>query len=171
MGRMLTWLLVAVTVGGAATVAATMGGVPPRIATHFGAGGAADSWMTRDGYLAFMLVFVLGLPWFVYVMAAVLPGRFPRFTNLPNRDHWLAPAQQGGTLAALRAFGAGIAILMALMVTSVHFAILHANTVQPARLAEGPFVAGLLLFVAAVAALVVGIYRRFRSAPANPGRR
>jgi len=169
MGRLFTWLLVTLSVGGAATIAATHGGLPPRVATHFGAGGAANGWMTRDGYLAFMLVFVLGLPWFVYASVAVLPRLFPRFANLPHRDYWLSPARQGETLTILRTFGAGIAILMTLAITGAHFALLEANALQPARLAEGPFIAGVVLFAAAIVAMAIVFTRRFRRVPPGTG--
>ncbi len=55
MTRLAGWLVVALVAAGVVFVAATAGQLPPTVATHFGAGGAANGWMSRGGYTVFAL--------------------------------------------------------------------------------------------------------------------
>ena len=91
MLRLSSWLLVALVLGGLAFVGMTATQLPPIVATHFGAGGVADGWMSRDGYTIFAMLLTLLLPLVVFASVGWLPYRFERFVNLPHRDVWLAP--------------------------------------------------------------------------------
>ena len=55
MNRTPLALFVALLAGATALLFATVGLLPDRIPTHFGAGGVPDGWMTRGGYTKFML--------------------------------------------------------------------------------------------------------------------
>jgi len=65
--------------------------LPDRIATHFGASGAADGWGTREGYLALDIALsaalVLGLP----MLAGLLARGSGAGINIPHKDYWLRP--------------------------------------------------------------------------------
>lgn len=162
MARLASWLVAAVVLCGLAFVAATSGALPPRVATHFGHGGAANGWMTREGYTWFMLLFTLLLPLVIVVSVGFLPARFPRFINLPHREHWLAPRRRESTLAWLRGFGAAMGLATALFAIGVHALILDANTRTPARLDEPLFIGLLVALVVAIAAGGIALYAKFR---------
>jgi uncharacterized membrane protein len=140
---------------------ATAGGLPERIPTHFGAGGVPDAWMTRVGYTAFMLVFAVGLPIVIVWAIGGLPRAFPRQVNLPNRDHWLAPERREASLEFLGRHACWLGCMMVLMAVGVHVLLLRASASTPPRLEEGPFVAMLVAFLAALVVWIVAIYRRF----------
>lgn len=63
--------------------------LPERVPTHFGAGGEADGWSSKNGALAFSAL----LPLFV-VLPIPLMSRLavwaPDFINAPNKDWWTA---------------------------------------------------------------------------------
>jgi uncharacterized membrane protein len=165
MNRLATWGLVALVFAGLVFVAATAGSLPERVATHFAAGGAANGWMTRGGYTVFALALTAGLPLSVFLAVGVMPARFERFTNLPHRDYWLAPRQRERTIAWLRGFGARLGMAFALLAVGLHAAILEANARTPPRLNEPVFIAGLVMFVALVAAAVIVLQVKFRNVP------
>jgi hypothetical protein len=165
MARLGTWLLVALVACGLAFIVMTAGALPPRVATHFGGGGGANGWMPREGYAWFALGFQLLLPAGLYFGIGWMPARFDRFTNLPHRDYWLAPARRASTLRWLRGFGAGMACAGSLLATGVHMAILDANARTPPRLDEPAFIAGMVAFVAVVIGSVIVMNVRFRSVP------
>ncbi|MDH4182220.1 MAG: hypothetical protein OEV46_09420 [Betaproteobacteria bacterium] len=165
MARLASWLVVSVVLCGLAFVAATSGALPPRVATHFGHGGAANGWMTREGYTWFALGFSLLLPLAVMVSIGFLPARFPKFVNLPHRDHWLAPPRREATLAWLRGFGAAMGLASALFAIGVHALILDANSRAPARLDETAFFAVLAAFVLALVGGTIALYAKFRRIP------
>jgi uncharacterized membrane protein len=163
MARLAGWLALALVLCGLAFIAVTAGELPAVVATHFGAGGRANGWMPRNGYLVFALVLQTLLPLSVYGGVAWLPRRFEGLLNLPHRDYWLAPARREATLAWLRGFGAWLAAAMALFAIGIHAAILAANARTPARLDEPAFIGGLVAFVAAIIGGVIAMSVRFRN--------
>jgi uncharacterized membrane protein len=165
MFRLASWLLVALVLGGLAFIGMTATQLPPIVATHFGAGGAANGWMSRDGYTIFALLLTILLPLVVCASVGWLPYRFERFPNLPHRDVWLGPARRAETVAWLRAFGVGLALLMALLAIGLHAAILAAHAQSPPRLHEPAFIAGLMAFVATVVGAVIAMQMRFQRLP------
>ena len=74
--------------------------LPERVASHFGADGKADGWMTKSqfaifyvGMTSFMTLLFLGIGKLIEVTPDEL-------INLPNKEYWLAPARRAATLAA-----------------------------------------------------------------------
>jgi hypothetical protein len=79
------------------------GVLPDPVASHFGAGGVADNWQSRTGFVvtfgatvAFCAVTFLGI-------GLWLPRMPTSLVNLPNREHWLAPERRDETLAHITA--------------------------------------------------------------------
>ena len=65
--------------------------LPERVASHFGAQGQPDGWMSRSNHLLLMAVFGFAFPLFLVGLFFVL--RFvPEGLNVPDRDYWLAPS-------------------------------------------------------------------------------
>jgi len=128
MLRLASWRLVALVLGGLAFVGMTATQLPPIVATHFGAGGVADGWMSRDGYTIFAMLLTVLLPLVVFASVGWLPYRCERFVNLPHRDVWLAPPHRAATLAWLRGFGVGLALLMALLAGGSMFVLLASQS-------------------------------------------
>jgi len=165
MSRLALFGLVAVTLASAALTIATAPLLPTVVASHFAAGGAANGFMPRSGYVVFMLFFGTVLPWLVYLLAGELVARFPEFMRFKGADYWLAPERHAATVASLRAFGAVFATFVALIVASAHVAVLEAHRRTPPTLAEAPFIAGVAVFVVGVIAVAIGYARRFRVPP------
>jgi uncharacterized membrane protein len=146
---------------GTALLLATVGDLPDRVPTHFGAGGIPNAWMTRSGYTVFMLAFTLGLPVLVAAAIGLLPRLAPRLVNLPHRDHWLAPERRDESLAFLGRQGCRLGGLMVLLAAGVHWLILRASRLSPPRLEEGLLVAMLAVFLVALAVWIIAMFRRF----------
>lgn len=93
MTLLASWLLFGIVLADAAFIAATSGALPQRVATHFGAGGAANGWMPRNGCTWTMLVVRTVLPLLLFGALRQLPMCAERYVNLPHRDYWLAPGR------------------------------------------------------------------------------
>ena len=91
-------VFVCLVVAAAAFVFSTIDQLPETVATHYGAGGRANGWMTRSGYLLFMMVFLLGFSTLVSFLIGFIPHKLPRLTNIPNRGYWLAEERREGSL-------------------------------------------------------------------------
>lgn len=108
--------------------------LPERVASHFGASGAADGWSSKTSFflvealvVALMVVLFWGLP---LAMARIPDG----LINLPNKAYWLAPERREATFEAIRdgLLWCGVATL-ALIFVIFHWAI-QANLEPPPRL-------------------------------------
>ena len=97
--------------------------LPPRIPTHFGAGGNADAWAETSTYF-----------WFGLVAASVGTSLMIHFITLPtNRNFWnigekkrflqLTPEQQAPVLELMRIFGAASALCVNVVFLTLHFGI------------------------------------------------
>jgi Protein of unknown function (DUF1648). len=135
--------------------------LPDRVATHFGIDGRADGWMSRSGYLAFMLAFMIGMSTFVSFVVGTLPRKFPQWTNIPNRDYWLAFERRDESAFFLSAHGKRLAYLIVMMMLGMHYTILLANHMKPPALPGTVFTAILFGFALALVWWIVRLYRRF----------
>ncbi len=153
-GRAATVAYLLVYVAYLAYVVATSAQLPERVATHFGAEGRANGWMSRQGYLIFEAVFPLLIS-LILVGTASLVRLFPtRFVNLPRKDFWLAPGRRALTAGILRSRMAGLACLMNLFFGGLHALTLVANRAQPPQL---PMDGLLLVVVAFLVAVIVWV--------------
>jgi len=140
---------------------ATTGGLPATVATHFAGDGRPNGWMTRDGYRIFIVAFTIALPLFVTVSIGWLPRRFPRFTNIPNRDHWFAPERRAAAFAFLAGHGALLGSLLVLFAGGIHALILNAHTRQPPRLDHGLLAWMMAAFLVGLTLWSIALFRRF----------
>lgn len=165
MNRWLTLALVGVTFAVGALTLGTAAQLPGRVATHFDWSGRPNGWMDRDTYIAFALGFSVAIPWIVYAAMALLPGRFPRLSNLRHKRYWLEPSRREATLRSLGTFAAATALATAGFTASLHLSILEAHTRQPPQLDNATFLTALALFVVATIGIAVAYQRRFARPP------
>jgi hypothetical protein len=159
----LAWLSFVLCLAAAATfIVATVSALPEQVASHFGVSNAPNGFMTRDGYLTFMLFLALALPVFLAAMIGLLPRLLPNLVNLPNRDYWLDPSRRDATLNALSAHGAWLGCLSALFVAAIHYVLLVANASSPPHLPGDLFRLLLTGFLVAIALWIGTLYLRFR---------
>jgi hypothetical protein len=163
MERLPHLLLVACLALVAAYVAGTSGELPARVASHFGADNLANGWMTREGYRTFVIAFAVGLPALLAAFIGLLPRAAPSAVNLPNRGYWFDPRRREETLSTLARFGSWLGIIVALFLAGIHFVVLEANRVSPARMPAPAFWTLMALFALAMILWVAALTRRFRS--------
>ena len=135
--------------------------LPDKVATHFGTNNHADGWMSRSGYLLFLLCFMISTSAFVSFLVGTLPRKFPQWTNIPNRDHWLAPERRDESVRFLSTHGKRLGSLIVMMMLGMHYSILLANHMRPPMLPASTFTSILLGFALALIWWIVRLYRRF----------
>lgn len=161
----LAWLFFLLCLAASATfIVATTPALPEHVASHFGYGNAANGFMTRDGYLIFMLAFAVVLPLFLAAMIGLLPRMWPNAVNVPHRDYWLDPRRREATLNALAAHGAWLGSLITLFIAAIHHVLLVANATSPPQLPADLFGMLLIGFVVGIALWIGTLLLRFRNA-------
>lgn len=144
------------------------GKLPPTMASHFGANGAANGWQPKE---LFFFIFVG-----VLVLASVLSFGIPRIIesiptqliNLPNKEYWLAPERRAESRAFFsRQFAwFGCALLLFLVFT---FELAIQANFQPRPVMDSStFFYGLIVFLVFAFLLPVRLITRF-SRPPEPG--
>ena len=160
--KLLTLAFVVLLFAGGEFVISTTASLPEHVASHFGAGGHANGYMTRDGYRWFMLFFTIGFPPLIVFAIAGLPRLMPQYTNLPNREYWFAPERRAQTFDFLTTHALWFGCLIEVFICSVHWHVVQANTQHPPQLANGPFLTSLGLFLAALVVWSIMLMRQFR---------
>jgi hypothetical protein len=117
--------------------------------------------MSRNGYLGFILGFLIGVPTLVSFVVGALPRRFPQWTNVPNREYWLSAERKQESLLFLSAHGMRLACLIVMMMTGMHYTILVANHMKPPALPLRIFSSIVIGFALALLWWIVRLYRRF----------
>ena len=133
---------------------------PERVAIHFGAGGMADGWATRDMAAVLMLAST-GVPFLFLRWGGSLLHRIPeRFVSLPFRNYWLSTPERrqavimlmDGLLAKL---GAGVMLLFLVLQVFT----LAANRKNPPQLWEAGLLIVLILFLVWVGLWIVDLWK------------
>ena len=139
--------------------------MPPIVASHFVAGGAANGFMPRDDYLHVMLALSAGLPLLLAVLGSITSRMPAGFINLPNRDYWLAPEREADTLSHLRKLGYRFGIILAVFLCFVHWLVVKANAHNPPVFPESIFFVGMAAFVVWLIVSLGGFVAHFRRIP------
>ena len=146
----------------AAFVWRTSQALPPIVASHFSASGAANGFMPRGIYTVLAIALVIGAPLLLALVPAAAAGKGARSLNIPNRDYWLAPERRDATIAFIRLHGRWFAAAVAFFLTYVHWLVVRANALRPPVLSTAGMVSGLVVFFLALAVWLVVLFRRFR---------
>lgn len=162
MNRLLVILLLVLIGVAVAIVAATSTDLPARVAVHFGAGGAANGWQSREGYEIAMIALIAAVPLLLVASLGWLPRIGACLTNFPNKDYWLAPERREKTFERLTRFAAFLGIVMVVFLTAVHLVVVEANSSTRPTLPTAPFVTVMLGFAVAMIAWVAGLTYGFR---------
>jgi serine/threonine-protein kinase len=141
------------------------GAMPGSVASHFGLGGFANGFTSRESYARFMVALVLLVPSVVFFTTRFALRLPVAFINLPNKAYWLAPERRRSSLESLGKFGAVVAYATALLLCLVHWMVVQANRTQTPRLEAAPLISVLGVFFAVIAVAAVLFVGRFFRVP------
>ena len=135
--------------------------LPDRLASHFGASGMPNGWMTKSQF--FITYAVVILPAFIVEFWA--HGRIAKTPDaklrLPNKEYWLAPEHRAETFAYFENFFAWFGCAFLLVEVSAMGLAMRANFDTPPLLPTGPIVSVIAGFVLYNVAAVIAMLRRF----------
>ncbi|MCM8812922.1 MAG: DUF1648 domain-containing protein [Candidatus Omnitrophica bacterium] len=141
--------------------------LPEHVATHFGADGQPNGWMSKTRYPFF--IFLMGMGMAVFVLTIFFSIRFipPAMINLPHKDYWLNDLRRAQTMRFIFQHGLWLAIIELLLVLSIHHTTVIVNRLKnpylPPALAWGM----LLIFLGAILAWGFVFIRAFFHVPEN----
>ena len=165
MRRIVCFLFPLALLGVLAYLVTTSASLPERVASHFGANGMANGYMTRDGYRTFIVSFALGVPLLVVAVVALFPRAFPGAINIPDRDYWMAPERREKTLGYLTGWACSLGSILALFIAAIHSAVRVANEYDPPRLPSALLFILLAAFGVAMVVWIAALATHFRRRP------
>jgi uncharacterized membrane protein len=138
--------------------------LPDRMASHFGASGMPNGWMTKaQFFITFAITFLPALLVEFWVASRIAKKPDARI-NLPNKEYWLAPERRAETFGYFGRFFAWYGCAFLLVVVFTMGLAMRANFVTPPLLPTGPIVSVIGGFVLFNIAAVAAVYRRFSTA-------
>jgi uncharacterized membrane protein len=135
--------------------------LPDRLASHFGASGIPNGWMTKSQFFvtyAVVLLPALIVEFWAHRRIAKTPDAKLR---LPNKEYWLAPEHRAETFAYFESFFAWFGCAFLLVEVSAMGLAMRANFETPPVLPTGPIVSVIAGFVLFNVAAVIMMLRRF----------
>jgi len=139
--------------------------LPDRLASHFGASGFPNGWMTKPAFFTIYVALVAFAAAAVFLAPRHIAASSRDKIRLPNKEYWLAAERRPETMAYFRAQFAwyGCAFLLT-EVLAMELAI-EANFHVPPRLPMGPMLLVVVGFVLFNGFWTVLLIRHF----SNPG--
>ncbi len=161
MRRLARILFFAATFTALALAVRQHGSLPARVATHFGAGGQPNGWMSRDNHTIGQVGISLFIGGLFFALTFYLARVPDRFVNLPHRDYWLAPKRRDETFAWIGSMLFWLGALLQGFLAYVFHEIWRANLITPPALRLNSLWLQLSLFIITVG-LVITLLFRFR---------
>jgi uncharacterized membrane protein len=158
-GRLLFYVLASALV---VLVLATLSQLPPLVASHFDARGAATGWLPRPLYALFLLAIGILIPLGITGLITLLTRSGVSALNIPARDYWTRPEHSGEAVRRVRAYMWWLACVLVVTALAIHWSVLAANARQPTSLNTGEFFTVLGAIVLALGIWTAGWYRLLR---------
>ena len=137
--------------------------LPETIASHFDAGGQANGFMSKFGFIVFEVI-LLSILLATFLSMGKLLAKMPdSMINLPNKDFWLAPERRERTLAVFGDFFAWLSVALTAEFIAVNYLVLNANLMKK-YLNPMQFWIVLGIFFASLAVLIFVYLKRFPGA-------
>jgi len=138
--------------------------LPAKVATHFDSAGQANDWMTKDGHVAFILLFGIGISAFL-TGSCYLIRYFPSsMLNVPNRGYWRSKEHYPEACDFIFRHSFWMASMIIALLSSINYMIVQANRLTPPSLDVKGSLAVIVLFftgvLAWVAFLIFHFYRK-----------
>lgn len=146
---------------GAAQCALDYPQLPARMASHFGASGAANGWMTKQAFFGIYAAMIVVCALVGFLAPRKIEKSSPARINLPNKDHWLAPERREVTFAYFRASFAWYACALLVMLVLAMGMAIQANFSAPPRMESGSALTIVGAFVLFNLLWVISLFRRF----------
>lgn len=135
--------------------------LPDRMASHFGASGMPNGWMTKSQFFMTFALTLLPALLVEFWLGRKIANKPDAKLNLPNKEHWLAPERRAETFAYFESFFAWYGCAFLFVVVYTMGLAMRANLVSPPLLPTGPIVSVIGGFVLFNVAAVVTMFRRF----------
>lgn len=134
--------------------------LPAEMASHFGANGEPDDWMSKEIYFVLLAV-VLGLIVLEFTFLPFLIEKMPlSLINMPNKEYWFAPERRAETIEIFRHFFEWFSAALLGLFISINQLVIRANLTGESLSSNSWLILGAFLIFVVV--WLIKFVRRFR---------
>lgn len=134
--------------------------LPAEIASHFGASGEPDGWMSKESYFAVLAV-VLGLIVLEFTFLPFLVEKMPvSLVNMPNKEYWFSGETRGETIEIFRHFFEWFSAALLGLFIGINQLVIRANLTGESLSSNSWLILGAFLLFVVV--WLIKFVRRFR---------
>jgi uncharacterized membrane protein len=141
---------------------ATLGRLPPVVASHFDGAGVPNGWASRSAYAALLAAIGVLLPLVIVGLVNTVTRQGPQLLSIPARAYWSRPEHRREAVSRVRAYMWWLGCIMTSIALSMHWLILEAHAHHPPHLITRDFVLVLSAGLLALVLWTVGWYRLLR---------
>jgi len=135
--------------------------LPDRMASHFGASGMPNGWMTKSQFFITFAVTLLPALLVEFWVSRRIANKPDAKLNLPNKEYWLSPERRAETFGYFESFFAWYGCAFLFVVVFAMGLAMRANFDTPPVLPTGPIVSVIGGFVLFNVAAIVAMLHRF----------
>jgi len=135
--------------------------LPDRLATHFGATGQPNGWMTRDQHFIGITLLGFGLPAFVIGICYCLRFFPASMLNVPKASYWRSPEHYPEACRILLGWSFCFGAISFLWTAILNYQLVLANRLNPPFLAPLPVLILSGIYIAATGILIVVLMLQF----------
>jgi uncharacterized membrane protein len=135
--------------------------LPDRLASHFGASGMPNGWMTKTQFFTTYALVLLPALFIEFWLHRKISKTPEAKLNLPNKEYWLAPERRTETFTYFESFFAWYGCAFLFVEVFAMGLAMRANLDTPPQLPTVPIVSILSGFVVFNVVAVVAMLRRF----------
>lgn len=153
------WLTLGITVAVVLRVASVWADLPETMASHFGAGGRPNDYMSKVPFFWFLAASAGGSVVLVFAAAGMLKRLPTRWINIPNREYWLATDERRElAMNRIAAPMAWIGLLTAALLAVAVELTIRANLEQT-NFANDVFIVLMVGYLVLIAAVTIWMIR------------
>ena len=135
--------------------------LPDRLATHFGATGQPNGWMTREQHSIGITLLGFGLPAFVIGICYCLRFFPASMLNVPRASYWRSPEHYPEACRILLRWSVWFGAISFLWTGILNYQLVLANRLSPPFLAPIPVVILSGIYIVATGILIVVLMLQF----------
>ena len=135
--------------------------LPDRLATHFGATGQPNGWMTRDQHFIGITLLGFGLPAFVIGICYCIRFFPASMLNVPKASYWRSPEHYPEACRILLSWSFYFGAISFLWTGLLNYQLVLANRLNPPFLAALPVLMLSGIYIAATGILIVVLMLQF----------
>lgn len=136
--------------------------LPAEVAHNFGQGGLPNRWLTKEAYILFTSLSLIGCSLIFLLIDSLLKNVNAKYINFPYKKYWLTEERRPQAFVKMAKWTDFFGIMVNLFLLTTFFLVYRANLVTPPQLNSTIFIVFLSLFLLITVIWLIALYISFK---------